>query len=367
MSPAGSDRNPCTLGAPCASLDASYGRARPGDTVHVASGTYSDTSLQPDPSKAGASSISFVAMGAKPPSFSRQLTIGASHVTLRGMSFPAGVWIGSTASMVTIRSSTVRAFKVVSSGSRAPTNISFIADSMGPASDDNNIIGSDGPSTTASPTHILLQGVRIHDYRLSPGSAAHVDCLQVWAVNGLTIRDSRFSDCEVFDIFLQKLPGGRTSTPTNILIENNFLDCCRSGFYSIYLANHPGASWRNVAVRNNSSDKAFNTDPDVPYANVRFDGNIAPALRFFSNNTDSLRVRPAGVAAEYNVWYAGTRIGRHDLVARSGFLDPGRLNFNLAAHAPAIGHGDPHDYPRTDIGGRTRPDPPDAGAAQHAG
>ena len=101
---------------------------------------------------------------------------------------------------------------------------------------------------------------------------------QVWAVDGLTIRDSTFADCEVFDIFLQKLPAGLAPTPHNILIENNFLDCCRSGYYAIYLANHPGARWSNVTVRNNSADKAFNVDPDVPHNHVRFNGNIGPAL-----------------------------------------------------------------------------------------
>ncbi len=109
---------------------------------------------------------------------------------------------------MTFRNETLKNFQILSSGSQAPTDISFIGGSAGPSVDDNNRIASDGTSTTASPTNVLIDGMRFHDYTLSAGSSAHVECLQVWAANGLTIRNSKFQNCETFDIFLQKLPDG---------------------------------------------------------------------------------------------------------------------------------------------------------------
>jgi hypothetical protein len=335
--------------------------------VQVAGGTYPDTVLPLDGSK-GSADVVFTAAPGAAPKFSHTLRIQARHVELSKLRFTT-LWVDAGARDDILRNDTYRNFDVISSGAQAPTNISFIGGSAGPAVDENNIIGSNGTSTTASPTNIRIQGVRIHDYTLAPGSGAHVDCLQVWAANGLTVTGNRFSDCEVFDIFVQLLPGGFAGTPRNVTIQNNFLDCCRSGFYSIMLPYHTGATggshFTNVTIRNNSTDKAITADPDATYTNVKIDGNIGPSLVFYSNARDVLRGKPAGIAADYNVWYEGSKVGPHDRVAPSGFLDPSKLNFKLKPRAAAIGHGDPRDHPSTDIYGKPRPNPPDAGATQH--
>ena len=367
ISPAGNDSNPCTQSQPCKTLAHAYRVAQSGATVQVANGTYSDTALPLDGSK-GTPNVVFAAAPSATPTFSRTLHIQAHHVELSKLKF-ATLWVDASAQNDILRNDTYRNFDVISSGAQAPKNISFIGGSAGPAVDENNIIGSNGTSTTASPTNIRIQGVHIHDYTLAPGSGAHVDCLQVWAANGLTVTGNRFNDCEVFDIFVQFLPGGSAGTPRNVTIQNNFLDCCRSGFYSIMLPYHTGATggshFTNVTVRNNSTDKAMTADPDASYTNVKFDGNIGPSLVFYSNAKDTLQPKPAGIGADYNVWYSGKKIGPHDQVAPSGFVEPSKLNFNLKPGAAAIKHGDPNDYPATDIYGKPRPDPPDAGAAQH--
>jgi hypothetical protein len=190
-----------------------------------------------------------------------------------------------------------------------------------------------------------------------------VECLQVWAVDGLTIRNSTFRNCEVFDIFLQKLPEGKAATPSNILIENNFFDCCGSGYYSIRLADHAGTSWKNVTIRNNSLDKELNPDPSVPYSNVKIIGNVGPAVKFWSGSTGAIEPKPAGVEVDYNVWYAGSKVGTHDKVAASGFRNAAAADFHLNAGAAAIDAGSPTNFPATDIDGDARP----AGAAPDAG
>jgi hypothetical protein len=367
VSPSGRDSSPCTQSQPCRTLARAYRVAQSGSTVEVANGTYSDTTLPLDSSK-GTTNVVFTAAPNATPIFSSTLHIQARHVELSKLRF-ATLWVDASAQNDTLRNDTYKTFDVISSGTQAPTNISFIGGSAGPAADENNIIGSNGTSTTASPTNIRIQGVHIHDYTLTPGSGAHVDCLQVWAANGLTIGGNRFNNCEVFDVFLQFLPGGSAGTPRNVTIQNNFLDCCRSGFYSIMLPYHTGATggshFSNVTIRNNSTDKAITADPDAAYTNVKIDGNIGPSLVFYSNAKDTLQGKPAGISADYNVWYAGHKIGTHDQVAPSGFVEPSKLNFNLKAGAAALNHGDPNDYPSTDIYGKPRPNLPDAGATQH--
>ena len=146
-------------------------------------------------------------------------------------------------------------------------------------------------------------------------------------------------------------------------IENNFFDCCRSGYFAIRLADHPGTSWNDVTIRNNSSNKAINLDGGVPYSNVKVTGNIAPELSLYTGATGGESAVPSGVTVDYNVWYAGSRRGPHDQVAPAGFIDPGALDFHLSAGAAAIGAGDPAGSPARDIDGDSRSDAaPDVGA-----
>ena len=362
VSESGSDSAPCSDDAPCRSLTRAYRAAEPGQTVELEEGTYQDATIGADASKPSAGDeVRIVAAAGATVALAGQVEVSAQNVELAGLALADTLSIGATARNVTVRDSTMPNFKIFSSGSQAPTNISIIGGSIGPSADDNNLIASDGTSTTASPTNVLLDGVTIHDFTLSPGSSAHVECLQVWAVQGLTIRNSVFRNCEVFDIFLQKLPGGAAATPTGILIENNFLDCCRSGYFSIRLADHAGTSWQNVTIRNNSTNKAINADPKVPYANVQIVGNVAPQV-------DTGGALPAGIRADYNVMSGGARKGPHDVVAPAGFVSGGALDFHLLPTAAAVDRGDPASFPATDIDGQARPagGAPDAGADERS-
>jgi thrombospondin type 3 repeat protein len=369
LSPSGSDAAACSKGAPCRSLARGYQVADPGQTVELAGGTYADTSLPLDSDKTSTADVLFRPAAGKSVTLSAPLHVAARHLELRGMRFAQTLNVDAAAQDVTLRDDTLKNFVVLSSGAQAPRDISFLGGSIGPSVDSNNIIGSSGTSTTASPQNVVLDGVDIHDFTRSSGSSAHVECLQVWAASGLTIRNSKLRNCEVFDVFLQKLPGGAAATPSNILIENNFLDCCRSGFFSIRLADHAGTSWSNVTIRNNSTNKAIDPDPGVPYSNVKVASNIGPKLEFYEGASDSVKPRPAGVSADYNVWYSGTALGAHDRVAPSGYRDAAGLDFHLSPGAAAIDHGDPSGSASTDIDGETRPAgaAPDAGADETSG
>lgn len=364
LSPSGADANSCDATKPCRTLNRAYKLAQPGDVVEMASGTYSDTSLPLDSSKTSPTDVVFRPAMAATVTISPQLHVFARHLELRGLRFSSKLWIEASAADVTLRNSTLKNFDLYSDGKQSSEDISFIGGSIGPSANENNRIASNGTSTSASPKNILIDGVDIHDFTVTPGSGAHVECLQVWAVDGLTIRNSTFRNCEVFDIFLQKLPNGAAATPSNILIENNFFDCCVSGYYSIRLADHAGTSWKNVTIRNNSLNKAINPDPAVPYSNVKIVGNVGPSLALWAGSTGGNMPKPAGLTVDYNVWYSGSKIGPNDKVAPSGFQDPAALDFHLKPGAAAIDAGDPANAPATDIDGNARPagKAPDAGA-----
>lgn len=364
LSASGSDSSGCTATSPCRSLNRAYKLAQPGQTIEMAAGTYADTSLALDTTKASSADVVIRPAAGASVTFSSQLHVSGRHVEFRGLHFAAKLWIEASAVDVTLRDNTLKNFDLYSDGKQSAEDISFIGGSVGPSADENSRIASNGPATVASPKNILIDGVDFHDFTVTPGSGAHVECLQVWAVDGLTIRNSTFRNCEVFDIFLQKLPEGAAATPSNILIENNFFDCCRSGFYSIRMADHPGTSWKNITIRNNSLDKAINPDPAVPYSNVQIVGNVGPSLALWAGSTGVTQSKPpAGLTIDHNVWYSGPKIGPNDKVAPSGFRNPAALDFHLTAGAAAIDAGDPANFPARDIDGDARP----AGAAPDAG
>jgi hypothetical protein len=368
LSPSGSDSNACSAAKPCKSLGRAYRLAIPGQVVEMAAGTYGDTALAADSSKTSAEDVVFRSASGATVTLSSQLHVSAQHLELRGLRFTSKLWIEASAADVTMRNDTLKNFDLYSNGTQSSHDISFIGGSVGPSADENSRIASNGPSTSASPKNILIEGVDFHDFTVSPGSEAHVECLQVWAVDGLTIRNSKFRNCAVFDIFLQKLPEGKAATPSNILIENNFFDCCGSGFYSIRMADHAGTSWKNVTIRNNSLDKEINPDPGVPYSNVKIIGNVGPAVKFWRGSNGAIEPKPAGIEVDYNIWYSGSKVGNHDKVAASGFRNAAAVDFHLNAGAAAIDAGDPANAPAIDIDGDARPagSAPDAGADETA-
>jgi hypothetical protein len=173
-------------------------------------------------------------------------------------------------------------------------------------------------------------------------------------VNGLTVRHSVFYDCEHFDILFDV--DSVVGTPTNVVIEDNFFDCCRSGYFSIYLGDQHGEAFANYLIRNNSTDKPIGVGTENrTVAKLRFIGNIAPSFQGCGRT---------GVNAEYNVWYLGSKCGSHDQVAPAGFRSAATHDFHLVADAAAVNHGDPHSYSQTDVDRQRRPlgRAPDAGA-----
>jgi hypothetical protein len=306
--------------------------------------------------------------------FSRPLTVQAHGVELRGLKFERELYFGENAEGDTARNDTLHNFEIISSGTHAPKNIAIIGGTAGPVADgsdnENNLIATNGPETTAVPTKITVEGVLIHEY--TKVGEAHVDCLQIWGGNEILIQNDTFKRCSVFDIFLQSLPNGNAGTPKNVTIQNNYLEKTIEGYFSIFLPHHNEGNsehYENINIRNNSATQTICADPRATYTNVKIDGNIAPSLLFWNEATEIDQAQPTGAETDYNVWYSpeAKQYGAHDQLAPAGFVNEATLNLELTASAAAIKHGDPTNHPTTDINGNPRPNPPDAGATQYTG
>ena len=374
LSPSGSDSAACTQSAPCKTLAHAYALAKAGEKVVLAAGTYTDTSLPLTSGKTTSTPVVFEPASGAAVKFSKEVRVEAHGAELKGFKFEKPLYFGENAEGDTARGNALHNFEIISGGSKAPKNISIIGGTAGPVADssdnENNLIATNGPETTAVPTKITVEGVLIHEY--TKVGEAHVDCLQIWGANELLIQDNTFKKCSVFDIFLQSLPNGDAGTPKNVTIQNNYLEKTIEGYFSIFLPHHNEGNsehYENIDIRNNSATQAIVADPRATFTNVKFDGNIAPSLLFWNEATEVDQGVPSGAEAEYNVWYGGEakKYGTHDQLAAAGFADEATLDLELTAGAAAIKHGDPSNYPATDINGNARPNPPDAGAAQYTG
>jgi hypothetical protein len=345
VAPGGSDAASCTMAAPCRSLDRAYRRARPGQTVGMLAGSYPRQVISSDPRKTAARDVLV-----RPEPGQAAVTINgiddyASHIAFRDLRV-AGSWRALEAADVTFRRVNASRFVIASS-----SGVRVLGGRLGPSDNASNDIAPIDLTTTRPPRDILLDRVTIGGFHRTDGES-HVDCLHTWGVDRLIIRRSRFFDCEHFDILLNA--DGSAGPPRNVLVENTFLDCCRSGYYSVFIGH--GAGFRNILIRNNSSDKPMGVQDNASGpANVSFLANVVPSFDGCHH---------AGVLVDYNVLSRGSRCGPHDRRRASRFVNAGRFDFHLRRNAAAINHGDPKSFPRTDIDGQRRPlgRKPDAGA-----
>ena len=348
VSAAGSDSSRCTRTAPCASFDRAYHVASPGGVVEVAAGSYPEQTLTADASKTSTEDVVIQPAAGAAVSVDGELSFsGASHVTVRnmkarGVEFYApttdataegidddghfGVW---GASNVTLRGGQV--YESVPTG-HDPT------------------IGFDLATGTIVPRNVLIDRVYFHDWQLaSPDD--HVECIQIWLADGLTIRNSRFRRCAHHALFInQYAPAlGSSSLMRNVTIENNFFDAPNVGFYAIQIrpSNTPGIPCDNFLIRNNSFLQAVNID--CAGTGDRVENNILPSVGFRNCSIP-------GWTYGYNL--LATRpvdCGPTNLTGVPAYVDAGNFDLHLKAGSRGINRANPKDYARRDIDGQLRP------------
>ena len=236
---------------------------------------------------------------------------------------------------------------------------------------------------TTNPEYVYFDGVTFRDmYRSADG--VHTECSHVYGADYYTLRNSRFINCAIYDVFLNN---NTDSTPPlhDILIENNFFGRTDEQFCSgcsptpgstaldIAPYDTSGKTLNNVVVRFNSSNQPiFLSDASSPtgFVNSAVYGNV-----IYGSNGVGYCDDKGTVAYNYNVWVGGAPgCGPTDTTAATtGFLAPAypSVDLHLTAGARGIGFV-PASFcgavscPVTDIDGQPRPTAGslDAGADQ---
>jgi hypothetical protein len=347
VAPTGSDSASCSAAAPCASLVRAYRVAASGDTITIAPGSYARQELLERFSKPRGAPV--LVRPAAPGTVTLEaLRVEVDDFEVDGLT--VGGWHVYDAKNVVLRSMDVQGGIFISSSD----DVRVLGGSVGPGVDFSPQIKAS--SSAEPPRNVVIDGVTFHDWvKEAPGS--HVDCLHVMAADGLVIRNSRFRNCEAFSILFTKF--GAPQSPRNVVIENNFFDCCRSGFFSVQLGGGHGEYWENFLVRFNSANKGFSVGSDTTDANsnVRFDSNVLPSIG------TSICSRP-GVEWTYNVAIDGPSCGLGSVSGPSPFTSTELPDFHLRAASSAIDAGNPGSHPARDIYNGLRPagGAPDAGA-----
>lgn len=329
----GSDTGACGADDPCRSLGYAHAQALPGDVVAVAPGRYPPQAVDPVPR----SSSEPVVFTGTPGTHVGELRVRAAHVEFRDLT-TAGWYVGPGARDVTLRAVTAQGAVFVTSSDR----VRVLGGSVGPGDSHDSQVKASDTSGAPVPSGIVFDGVDFHDWTRRADRGAHVECLQIGAVDGLVVRNSVFRRCATQGLFLR--PFGGTATIRDVVIENNVFDRTAEGFYAIKVGDTDGVVSRGIAVRYNSSLQPFAIDPGAAEG-VEFVGNVAPRSRAACSS---------GGRYAFNVWH-GARCSPTDRNAAPRFVDPGLLDLRPKRRSPAIGAGDQADFPAIDFDRSARP------------
>jgi hypothetical protein len=288
----GDDAADCSREAPCATFDRAYRAADPGAVVEVAEGRYPEQILTRDETRDSPDDVTFrPAAGATVKvaglTFGQWTDdLGAEHVQVRDME--VGTIMARRTDDLTFRDLRLRSFWV--EGGR---DIRFVGGSVGGITGANPWVGtwrgSDGE--TEIPADVVIDGVEFHDVRMKKRSD-HIECLHVNDVDGFVVRNSRFHDCDTFDMLVMY---GYEEVLRDILVENNDFGETGNSFGGPAYFGLSLRFGRNVTVRGNTSAAPW-AGPDAG------GGPIAGAWIVEDNTFPGLQSCPDGVTFRHNVW-----------------------------------------------------------------
>ncbi|HEU4975488.1 MAG TPA: hypothetical protein VFT50_10405 [Baekduia sp.] len=365
----------------CSTLDTAYEAARPDDRVLIRGGTYPSQRIGVDPTKVG--DARRVVLEPAPGDVVRiagDLTVAGSHLVVSG---------GGGRSRLHLRYAISEATDPAQSSSRDVTfeNLDGAGFVIGPTERITVRGGDWGPNVLRCgdaagqeskitpldtfpgrlPRDIVLDGLRIHDQNSADLSCQHTGGLSVVSADGLTIRNTRWSQSAVYDLAVGDFTG-RYGNPRDVLLENNWFGAAvlqdgrtPDGQPELQLA-EPGV-YERWTVRFNSFvvGPALNFDGGATFSGGQVVANIG--------GRSGCGAARDGVTWAANLWraerctgadrlvrslpYEATRVGAEDLHLRD--------RRPASVHLPA-GAG----RPGRDIDGDARParGPVDAGADQ---
>jgi chitodextrinase len=304
----GSDGNPCSSSAPCASFDRAYRVAQPGAVVQVAGGTYAAQRIMAVTSRSGPNVVFQPAAGAR--------------VVLDGLAFGTGSDRYAGPDFVTVRNmeTTYRTAEPGAGNQRAiyigPGSTNIRLENMDAGSVDTwfadqvTIKGGDfgpchavwGSNVCANnkfdvTSNVLIDGATFHDLRFDEtcftvsGADCHWECMYINSSNNFTVRNSKFRGCAIFDIFATiSGPDAARVGHRNLRIENNWFAApwtegpnnsgqpARSTAVALAWCGNSSLGYRDVTVAFNSFQRNANLfvdrAPGCQFQNTRVVGNL---------------------------------------------------------------------------------------------
>ena len=213
VSPGGSGA--CTAAAPCGAFDVAFDRARAGDTVELAGGTYGGTQELSGDKSSTEPIVVRVAPGAEAIVEGR-LDVKADHVHLQGpLRARDGVDVDN-------RDASNPIVGVRISGVSAPS--SYIQNARDLVIRDSRLGGTPGRKIVQIggwPTSYRVTFDNVHFGGNPPTDPSqHLECIFVTGVQGLTVRNSTFRDCGYFGLIMGLCCGAELQ-PRDLVLERN--------------------------------------------------------------------------------------------------------------------------------------------------
>lgn len=337
----------CTRQTPCGTFEAAYTVAKAGEIVEVAPGAYGQQLIPALPKPGRAVEFRASGKGVRV----EGLEIKADRVVVRGVTSTRNLDVTSDNPADPVED--VRLFDVHTATHYLLGARDFLwrRGSIGPSVDEKaSMIGG-----TPASHRVTYDRVTWHDATRT-SEDVHTECLLALGVQGLTIRNSRFTNCAVFDILLSRI--GADPAPRDVVIENTVLEASRDvgdkpAFYALMTGEDP---LDGLTLRNNTWDLGLALQGPITRGEIT--GNIgrvascAPGIRY-----------------SHNV-FTDKRCGPSDRVVRGAFgqfVAPADGNWRLKPRAAAIGAADPKHAPARDATGKPRVKRPDAGAYEFRG
>jgi hypothetical protein len=321
----GSDAARCTQSAPCQTLNRAYRIAKPGDVVEVAGGTYPPQQIDHDPAKRSGQDVVFRPAAGARVALGGPLTILGSHVTVERIQMSELLIAGETATGMPQADVTARNIDAATLEINSAQNVNIMGGDFGPSEDGNSGIRKSSPTM---PGNIVIDGATFHDYRCPGGASCHTECLIVGAVNGLTIRNSRFRACAIYDIFFQAFNG----SISRVTLEKNWFAAPTGpdgqGVWPHAVRFSADYTYENIVVRANSFVQSFAMGGTAPGSQLtrnigRFDPNDPPG-------------GCARMASQNNIW-VNAGCGPTDRSTLFGYTVEDGVLRPVKAHAAVIG------------------------------
>ena len=353
VAPGGSDAGSCTSTAPCATFSRAITLAAPGQVVEVAAGSYPPQTISAV--KAGPAPV-VVAPAPGAAVSVTSLAITGAYVEFRSMSVTGGYDVTPPGQFVTFRDiHTAHAFIVGNDTTIVDGEIGPIDSCVTGAEDGLQIWQRNAIATTrVTVDHVYIHDVSDHDNGCAgfPNAGVHDDCVQILAGHFTTIRNSTFFNCPTSNVIARPF----NDTLDHLTIEGNVLNPERRPGASLSIGS-TGDTCANVVIQYNTAIDASSIFNCSTAMIVR--GNIFPAPR---GGACAFGLTPQ---YSYDVWVMGPACSATDRVCTPAFVDPTVRDFHLlATDTCAKDHGDPANFPATDLDGQSRPLglAPDAGA-----